>query len=203
MTMEFETAPMPRLTLLEPGDIPADFAAAQGNWLVQRAAGLLAPPDTGYALIHADDGVIWGLVTGAQLITPPPSAWTPQLRSQTVQQCRVFSRKGELFIWRVAEGVWRGRKLIEQGPETCIVLPERHVLYGSQVHASQPAPPGFTSIVEPGVGMRQIVPQTVTTSHFNNGERVTLTVYHYLNEDNDRQVRIYCSRLKELQVTRV
>jgi CRISPR-associated protein (TIGR03984 family) len=199
MTMGFKEPSKPRIEPL--GDIPPNFAQDNGRWLVERAAGLFGVDGTKYALIHADDGVLWAIVNGNDLLYPTQSNWTPQLRSKTIQQCRIFGTTGELFIWREGEHQWRGRVVLEEPGAEYELIEEAQILYGDRVHLSQPAPPGFTAIYEATTGMRQIVPGLVTTSDFTRGCRMTLAVTHYLTADSHGQAGIYCSRLKDVNLT--
>lgn len=201
MTKQFKQPTEPRVETLE--KIPADFAADKGQWLVETAAGFLGAGGIRHALIHADDGVLWGLVTGNQLTIPDSSDWTPALRSTTIQQCRIFGDKGELFIWREAEGQWRGRVVIEDTNVVYEKIEEAQILYGNRVNSSQAAPAGFTPIFEKTTGIRQIVPKQVTDQDFDNGKCVILTVVHYLDADSDGQARYFCSRLKDINVAKV
>jgi len=195
---------------LSPGQIPPAFAEAEdeGRRLVKLAADHLGAGGASYALIHLDDGVLWGRVDGDKLTTPDPSEWTPKLRTVTVQQCRVFGDKGELFIWREAEGRWRGRVVIEGGATDVAMFEEPQILYGDMAHDGTerhelPPPPkksGFTAIYEfkKGTGIRQIVP-IEAADVLKKDERVILTVRHYLTRDNDGQARFFCSRLKSIE----
>lgn len=87
------------------GDLPTDQAALVA-WLKQRAMG----DDLTYALIHADDGVIWGKFEHGCWswssdafpdISPAPNV-------VTLQQARLFGLKAEVFLWRDA-GALKGR----------------------------------------------------------------------------------------------
>lgn len=206
MTKEFKPSKRPRLATLLPKAIPASFANEGGQWLVTRAAKFSPSGEAVFALIHLDDGVLWGRVEDGQLITPPSNDWRPQLRSRTIQQCRVFGEKGELFIWREAEGVWRGREVVEEGEVDYRPIMESQILFGDHVDTdkerSQGLPPSFTPIVEVTTGIRQIVPITVTQADLDRG-RVTLSVIHYLTEDDDGQMRILCSRLRSVELKQV
>lgn len=210
--MRFQKTPIPKIVSKV---IPPDFAEDNGQWLIENAAELLELNEVGYALIHADDGVLWGRIEGKRLITPPSGESTPPLRSLTVQQCRVFNSKGELFVWRESEGAWKGRLLIDAIGDYRS-KEKRAILYGSRVDSDQ-APRGFTSIFEPGVGMRQIVPVEVPDAAleenksdekdnrraFKDDWRVTLTVVEYFSEDDDGQLTIACSRLKGIAAARI
>ncbi len=209
--MTFQKTPLPKIL---PQTVPPNFADNNAGWLTERAAEFLDFNETGYVLIHADDGVLWGRIEGKQLITPPESDWTPKLRSVTIQQCRVFGEKGELFVWRESEGAWKGRLLIEDN-STYRPKEKKAILYGSQT-TGQSAPPGFTPLIETGVGMRQIIPIQVPEEawkpekasknderKFKSNWRAMLTVVEYLTEDDEGQVIIACSRLKAIEAAPV
>jgi CRISPR-associated protein (TIGR03984 family) len=192
----FVKTPLPQITLLEPSQIPPDFTRDSGEWLAHRFSRFLGENEIGYALIHADDGVIWGRLAGGRLEVPNPDDWVPALRTGTVQQCRVFGRQGELFIWRESEGEWRGRELFDEKPPYEVIT-ENHILWGNR---AKPVNDGFTPIFEEGLGLHQVVPLAVTPSDFGRDDklRVMLTVGHYLSEDEDGQCIVVCSRLKEI-----
>ncbi len=199
MTKQFKQPAEPRIEPLE--KIPADFAADKGQWLVETAAGFLGAGGVSYALIHADDGVLWGLVTGNQLTVPLPGDWTPALRSTTIQQCRIFGDKGELFIWREAEDQWRGRVVIEDTNVAYEKIEEAQILYGNHVNSLHAVPAGFTPIFEKTTGIRQIVPVAITQDQFDKGKRVTLIVRHYLTADQEGQAVITLSRLVSVRIS--
>lgn len=203
MTKEYKPSQLPKRTTLPPDAIPDSFADDNGKWLADRTIGFATSGQSVYALIHADDGVLWGRIDNGQIITPS-NDWTPQLRHRTIQQCRIFGTKGELFIWREAESVWRGREVIEENNVDYQPIPESQILYGDRVDTdkdrSQNLPPNFTPIIEVKTGIRQIVPLAVTSSDFQNKWRVTLSVLHYLGEDTDGQTRIVCSRLRAVEL---
>lgn len=197
---------------LGPEKIPSDFAADEGQPLVRLAAEHLGAGSLRYALIHLDDGVLWGIVADGKLSVPDAHEhWTPPLRTVTVQQCRLFGDQGELFIWREAEGRWRGRVVKEEGETAVALLDEPQILYGDTAHDGSPdhklpPPPqkdGFTAIYEfkKGTGIRQIVPLAVADA-LAKGERVILTVRHYLKPDEDGQAKFFCSRLQSIQTRR-
>lgn len=196
---EFKKTALPTITIFQPKDIPADFADSEGVWLAQQAVKLLSKDKSGYLLIHADDGVLWGYIKDNQVIVPTSDV-VPILRSATIQQCRIFGQSGELFIWRESEGIWRGRLLIENSSDYEIIE-EEQILWGNR---AKKAVAGFTEIYEDGLGMRQFVPLHVEPEDFGrqNRQRVTLTVCHYMSEDSDGQARIMCSRLKKIALRR-
>lgn len=208
---EFVKTPLPKRLLLAPSDIPADFAEAGARWLVEQAMQFfseaeLSEQKPGIALIHADDGVLWGRLEKGRLVTASYKDWVPVLRTPTIQQCRLFGKRGELFIWREAEGVWRGRLVIDEDA-AYVTLKEKHILWGNLAGAPVN---GFTPIYERDSGQRQVVPLLVSAKGFGaasgnsaDEQRVVLTICHYLSEDEDGQMFVYCSRLQSLAVSRI
>ena len=204
MTMECQN---PRIEKISPDSINTDFVEDDGMWLVTCAASHLGATNVSYALIHLDDGVVWGKVQGDKLVVPGQGDWTPKLRSVTVQQCRLFGDKGELFIWRESEGRWRGRIVIEEN-ETYNLITEHQMLIGKRVYRNGTeqeqrvwltVPDGFTPIIEIETGMRQIVPIEISDRDFQANKRAYLTVCHYLAPDDDGQAKFFCSRLKSIE----
>ncbi|NOT61927.1 MAG: TIGR03984 family CRISPR-associated protein [Acidobacteria bacterium] len=191
--IEFKPSPLPTMTPLEPHAIRADFAGKDLAWLLEQVADLAEPGKKTFALIHLDDGVLWGRVEKGKLVVSAYQDWTPQLRTLTIQQCRLFSLKGELFIWRIAEGQWRGRKLLDNPGEAYQTIEESQLLSGNRVVAQ--LPDSFTAIREASTGLRQVVPRTVQV---DDDHRLALVVRHYLREDGDGQANIKCSRLVKL-----
>lgn len=193
--IEFKESPLPPMTPYEPSAIHSDFAGNGGEWLVKQAVDLCDAESKLYALIHLDDGVLWGRVENDKLVVPSPADcdWVPTLRTLTIQQCRLFSRKGELFIWRIAEGRWRGRKVTDAPNTNYELIPEEQLLIGNQVAAKLPN--DFMAIREASTGLRQVVPLTAT---IDDDHRLALVVHHYLSEDDDGQANIKCSRLVDL-----
>jgi len=188
---------------LEPAEVGDAFAESAGAGLLALATDLFNTRPSGFALIHADDGVLWGRIDAGQLVVPPLSDWTPQLRTTTIQQCRVFNKDGELFIWREAEERWRGRLFVENGGQYQTISKDT-ILYGDEVIDPQPSLPTqstlFTAIRQNDIGVCQIVPVAITQADFDGkpAQRVKLEVVHYLDQDEDGQARIVCSRLKHV-----
>jgi CRISPR-associated protein (TIGR03984 family) len=195
--IEYKRSPLPVMTPLESAEIPADFADDGGVWLVKQAADLMMAEQPLYALIHLDDGVLWGRADNGKLTIPDAQQcdWVPQLRSLTIQQCRLFSHKGELFIWRIAEGKWRGRKVLDDAQQPYRKIEEPQLLLGNRIDQRQQVPSGFMAIYEASTGLRQVVPRT---AKIDGDNRLALVVYHYLSEDDDGQANIKCSRLVDL-----
>ncbi|MDX2043171.1 MAG: CRISPR-associated protein Csx19 [Acidobacteriota bacterium] len=205
--IEFNPTPLPQMTPFEPAAIPSDFADDGGVWLVQQTADLVTTDQPLYALIHLDDGVLWGRIDNGKLVIPlaDDCDWVPQLRALTIQQCRLFSCRGEFFIWRIAEGKWRGRKLLDvQGVEYS-KIEESQLLIGNEIAAKPPddfnksirnLPDDFMAIREKSTGLRQVVPRI---ARIDDDHRLALVVRHYLSEDEDGQANVKCSRLVRLE----
>lgn len=202
MTSKFIKSPLPQIEKINPEQIPPDFADGVASWLVSQSSRFLGKDETLYLLAHADDGVIWGRIENDTLALLRLEMGVASLRSKTLQQCRVFGTRGELFVWREAEARWRGRCLVEETAVSYCTLLEEQVLWGDRVLKSRN---GFAQIEERrDVGFRQVVPLTVSPDRLGvNQQRVLLTVCHYLSEDGDGQARLILSRLKKVYLGRV
>ncbi len=191
-----------------------DFERDPSGWLVTQARthGLR------FLLAHADDGVIWGRVDGTVLVTsngcaptppglrldsaPPGAASASGVASpptrevlQTLQQCRLFSEKGELWLWRSDQG-WGARLLLETPDAEASALDDLELLWGT---SGQPYPDDFTLLSEGRQGLRHAVPYTLI---FPYGQRppIRLRVRHYVDYDETTgEARIALSRLVNLE----
>src|SRR5437879_2532631 len=78
------------------------FADTPAQWLCQQ----MRSHTLKYLLAHDDNGVIWGLLDGEELITSHEVApnYSPPLQAETLQMARLFAPKGELFVWRDETG---------------------------------------------------------------------------------------------------
>lgn len=171
------------------------------NWLVSQAI----EHKLSYLLAHADDGVIWGYFSGAELAIArdvflqfPKLPQFPELRLSTLKQCRVFGRDGEVFLWRTAQG-WKAR-LINDPPterQDIDAIVEDQVLWGTQSKAERD---GFTLLADGQQELYHAVP--LTTIEFENAKQlkrpVRLRVKHYIQYDNDGLARIGLSRLVDI-----
>ncbi len=155
-------------------------------------------------LAHADDGVIWGQVTGGRLALAEQALGQPRLRSKTLQQLCLFGPDAELLVWRDAEGGWRGR-ILGDGAEgkPGWYFDEPQLQWGD--HAESEAG-GFTLVAEGQEGLRHAVPLTAASIPFDPPQRrrdrrhpLRLGVRHYLaGNDENGTVRIAHSRLTRL-----
>jgi len=156
---------------------------------------------TPYLLAHADDGVIWGrfdngaLTTASQVFTRPEFDF-PELRLETLQQCRIFGEKGQVLLWKYGEK-WKSR-FIGNPEEDKILPPENQILWGTHGRKQD----NFTLLWDGLQGLKHAVPLTEISLDNNNKliKPVRLVVHHHITYDNDGLARIYRSRLVDLTI---
>lgn len=178
--------------------IDEKFFSDLRGWLTAKATQGMP-----WLLAHADDGVIWGRreADGSLLLSSDvfdvksryPSV-AVELRTETLQQARIFGKAGEILVWRNGTE-FRAREIFdgEQAPED--TFEEQHLLWGQ----GRPAPPqqGFTLFVEGEQGPCHAVPLVV-----KDDRRPALKVRHYIDYDNDGQAFVCLSRLVYLVTDR-
>ena len=165
------------------------------SWLEEQAKSYQLP----YLLAHAEDGVIWGSFDNGSLTTaekvfykPEFKVDFPKLRLLTLQQCRVFGKNGEIFLWQ-SGAKWKWR-FIGKSEEDKIT--ETQILYGTQGKERE----GFTLLSDGSQGLRHAVPLTGITFDKDEKKRpVRLLVHHYITFDDTGIARIYLSRLVDLK----
>jgi CRISPR-associated protein (TIGR03984 family) len=178
-------------------DEMTSFADEPSKWLSRK----MRTHKLKYLLAHADDGVIWGRLDGEDLITSHDVApeYSPPLRVETLQTARIFTRVGELLVWRDEAGAWAGRLITEAMPgataEWTEAFDEQQVLWGTKAESRER---GFTSMSDGSQGLFHVVPLNIT-GHFDEQTRpLRLVVRHYLKADDYGFVRINASRLLSL-----
>ena len=188
--------------------VPTDDADLRG-WLKSKACTLRSVADKFevYLISFHDDGVVWGkskssngadeLLTSDSLSNSP----SPSFRAKTLQECRLFSRKGELLVWRVAEGIFKSR-LIEDDEDApqkeAEFFDEQQVLWGTRTESNVSVSSDFTVVADGSEGLRHAFPQMV---QFNGNQRpLRLCVRHYLAYDEDGCAYINLSRLLNVDV---
>jgi CRISPR-associated protein (TIGR03984 family) len=182
-----------------------------------------ATDETVYLLSFHDDGVVWGKLKAengvSKLLTsdvlkdsagksfPSPS---PEFRVETLQECRLFSIKGELYVWRNGNGF--KARLIEDNSmnskaEDREYFDEKQVLWGTQIeiikdnNGSLLTNGNFTVIADGSEGLRHAFPQKVDAKKFDGKKRpLRLCVRHYLTYDNDGCAYVSLSRLVDVEV---
>lgn len=157
---------------------------------------LIDPP--AWLLCHCDDGVTWGLVEGGRWrlgsmvfpdLCPPPSA-------TTLQELRIFSRKGEILIWR--DGIELSGRILRESPspvddDPCAPDDDERILLAGRVGERRD---GFTRVSD-GTGAEQALPLRVTEGSSHSWPR--LRVRHYFARDAETGgVRVAATRLIEV-----
>ncbi len=165
------------------------------EWLKSQAPSV--SDQTPYLLAHAEDGVIWGRFDDGKLTTAnkvfrKPEFDFPELRLQTLQQCRIFGREGEVLLWKYGER-WKWRFIEKLADEK---IEERQILWGTHGQRRD----NFTLLWDGSQGLKHAVPlmNIVTVSDCKLDKPVRLIVHHYINYDQDGLARIYLSRLVDL-----
>lgn len=178
------------------------------DWLKEQAKNHQLP----YLLAYAEDGVIWGkfeIVTGTLKTAREvfPEYNFPKLRLNTLQQCRIFGKAGEVLLWN-SNGKWRSRLILETkaleliSKEKIGLIPESQVLWGTKGQENKEH--GFTLLSDGSQGLKHAVPRTGINFDRNENEKqpkrpVKLEVHHYFCYDSDGVARIFLSRLVSLK----
>jgi CRISPR-associated protein (TIGR03984 family) len=177
-------------------------AASIGNvadWLQAQAVA----HDLQWLLAHADDGVIWGKLDdkGKLLISHSVAPdVSPPLRTETLQQARLFSEAGELLLWHDGENLWHARLIHPptngETPTLTEAVDEMWILWGTHgEHCS-----GFTLVRDGAQGLRHAIPMELPLNTKQEVELPRLWVRHYLQEDGNGFTRIVASRLLGLRM---
>jgi CRISPR-associated protein (TIGR03984 family) len=177
-----------RIPILEKFD-----AESLKKWIEKQAE----EHELNYLLAHAEDGVIWGKFDNNKLKTSG-EVFTEfaKLRSQTLQECRIFSKNGgEVHLWRKGKE-WRSHFTEDDQYEEKIE--ERQILWGT--HGQKDEQYGFTLLRDGSQGLRHAVPFTDIKVDTNQklAKPVRLIVHHYITYDDAGVARISHSRLVDL-----
>lgn len=177
------------------------------SWLVkENDAAPEGATELVWALAHCDDGVTWGRydsgVRAWRLGNQVAPEVSPPIRSETLQELRLFGEGGEVLIWRTDAGL-QGRVLREASPtadRSDEVNPHRpsdesRVLRGTRVVAD--CDHAFTHIGD-GTGAEQVLPLAANNEQLRDA-KVRLDVRHYYEVDGGTGViRIAVTRLVKL-----
>ncbi|NEQ36903.1 MAG: TIGR03984 family CRISPR-associated protein [Okeania sp. SIO3I5] len=152
-----------------------------------------------YLLAHAEDGVIWGKFENGKLMTSNqafPNEALPELRLETLQQCRIFGEKGEVLLWQTDRG-WYARLI--QDNSNFEYIPEEQILWGTKKDKELN---GFTFLTDGSEGLKHAVPLTGITFK-NDSENLyrplRLLIHHYIDYDDSGIAKIVLSRLVSLK----
>ncbi|MGB3510610.1 MAG: CRISPR-associated protein Csx19 [Microcoleaceae cyanobacterium] len=151
-----------------------------------------------YLLAHAEDGIIWGNFENSELITSNqafPNKNLPELRLETLQQCRIFGEKGEVLLWQTDRG-WYARLI--QDNSNFDYIPEEQILWGTKGKEQN----GFTFLSDGSQGLKHAIPLTGIT--FENEKKnlyrpLRLLIHHYIDYDDSGIAKILLSRLVNLK----
>ncbi|NET88355.1 MAG: TIGR03984 family CRISPR-associated protein [Kamptonema sp. SIO1D9] len=158
-----------------------------------------------YLLAHADDGVIWGrfeqdgtLITQTEPQELFPKYKFAKLRWSTLQQCRIFSEKAEVLLWKVNKQP-KARLIHDQNLSKDNYICEKQILWGT--HGKKDEKNEFTLLWDGQQGLRHAVPFTDLELEADGKlkNRVGLEVRHYLDYNDSGVARIYLSRLVDLK----
>lgn len=176
------------------------------SWLLGEESAADGADGLAWALAHCDDGVTWGRydVEGNTWVVGSDVApgVSPPIRSQALQELRLFGERSEILIWRTDAG-FRGRVLRETEPATdrsdasnpVRLLDEPRVIRGAFVVAR--CGHGFTHIGD-AAGAEQVLPLAVN-NELLRAAQVRLHVRHYYEADmKTGAVRIAATRLVRL-----
>lgn len=180
------------------------------SWLQDKAK----EQELKYLLAHADDGVIWGKFDqDGNLITANPSKELfpnaeelfpkyklPVLRSQTLQQCRAFSDKAEVMLWKV-DLTWKARLIKDDHLSKEDYICEKQILWGTQSEGEPKE--DFTLVSDGSQGLKHAVPLTDITFKDKEYRPLRLKVRHYIDYDQSSVARIYLSRLVHLESVKI
>jgi CRISPR-associated protein (TIGR03984 family) len=168
-----------------------------------------------YLLSFHDDGVVWGklqaengpvkLLTSDKLKDSQGKLFfspSPEFRIETMQECRLFSDKGELYVWRNGSGF--KARLIEDDKTASAderndeYFDEKQILWGTQIKNGND---GFTIVADGSEGLHHAFPHKVEANKFDGKKRpLRLCVRHYLDYDDDDCAYISLSRLVNVDV---
>lgn len=172
------------VTLLSLNTVPSSNAALL-PWLEQQACAYALT----YALVHADDGVIWGMHdsngwrwSGDDAAFPSVS---PTLRWDTIQQLRLFGESAEVLLWREGS-MLQGRLITDvasQGDPNC--FDEQHLLWGRPQGAIRH---GFHLMREGAQGLLHAPPQAIAQTG-------AFIARNYIAYDDDGCAYVLTSRL--------
>ena len=158
-----------------------------------------------YLLSFHDDGVVWGKIQNGTLQTSddlkdadgkPISSPSPEFRPETLQECRLFSEQGELYVWRNGDD-FKARLIEDHSTDAKAeerdYFDELQVLWGTQIERSNGE---FTIVADGSEGLRHAFPQLVDPKNFDGKKRpLRLGVRHYLSYGDDGCAYISLSRL--------
>ncbi len=184
--------------------------AALREWLLKKAGA----HNLTTLLAHADDGVIWGSVSGGRLALSGDAFGevSPPLRLQTLQQARLFGPDAEILLWRDGDGAHHARLIcdVSEAQEGKWCFDEPQIQWGDHIEEERD---GFTLVADGQQGLLHAVPLSGIQAYFDKPEDarsdrwhpLRLSVRHYVAgegavaREDDGALVIVQSRLTGLQ----
>ena len=166
------------------------------TWLADNAG------ETKFALAHADDGVIWGWRDSNNWHWSGDTfgELSPRLSLTTLQECRLFGKDGEVYLWRGENNRWQTRSITDgTGEGVADTLDETQILWGTSPDEVFKPANGFAPLVDGTLANRHTPPVKLDETYFNpdkNYRPVRLQLRHYLKQDTETGAyTIFLSRL--------
>lgn len=200
-------------------EVDNSFAKGMKSWLETKAKDRDLESSEMYLLSFHDDGVVWGKIEKDVLITSYfTGSPSPEFRSETLQELRLFGEKGQLHIWRIGENEFKASLALDSDEgEYDFLQDEEQVLHGTKTENDSDANREFTIVADGSEGLRHAFPKVVSDDSFKqkdergnvvkdkNGKEVRkrplrLHVKHYIEYDIDGCARIAFSRLVNVSV---
>jgi len=171
------------------------------GWLLGAAPQPARSASMRWALAHCDGGVTWARRDqgGQWRLSSTAFELSPVVRSETLQQLRIFGPECEVLIWR-DEQEFAGRLLEERVSDSTAAdlepYEERYVLLGDRVAEQRD---GFTRLIS-AAGHEQAVPRELEGAFDAGVCPLRLVIRHFLRAEPNGAVRVVASRLADLEV---
>lgn len=192
----------------------SSFASNMKSWLESKVSDLQSKKI--YLLSFHDDGVVWGKVERNVLQTSNfAGSPSPEFRSSTLQELRLFGENGQLHIWRIGENEFNASLAIDGAAgEYEFLQDENQVLWGTYFDGGNN---DFMIVRDGEEGLKHAFPKVIDDDVFKvkddkgnvvkdkKGKDVRkrplrLHVKHYIEYDNDGCARIAFSCLVNVSV---
>jgi CRISPR-associated protein (TIGR03984 family) len=134
-----------------------------------------------YLLVYKHHEILLGQVQDGEILVKKPEELTPEY----LQEMRMFSPNGELYLWNQNGKINYRLRLDEQGDITNR-YDEEHFIWGQKTEKKDDH-----TVMEVNRGMRLTLPFPVN----NNECPLKYRVRNYLEFDDDGQIRFYDARL--------
>lgn len=151
--------------------------------------------DTAWLLAYADDGVIWGELTGCKLVLAQDIfEHFPKLESQTLQHAHLFGSLGEVRVFRQPGGL-KALRLEDVADPQADAFTRSYILWGDSVKKTEQ---GWSWMEDGQLGIHQALPLVRPVG--KQGRAFRLEVRYYLHyEAGHGQASVAASRLLALK----